>query len=275
LVCLTDLSDVSRETFWRFLPAMGAGVGPCFHVKRIGKKARRKAADPEEIAAEVRGRLAPALGAIGVIGKNSEFLNRIERFAALLALWGPRMNLTAHPEDPEEIVFHVFDSIIPVSLAVSSKILRLGPWFDRERRFLDVGSGAGFPGLVIAAAINVQVTLVEARRKRATFLSEAIVEMGLRNARVESARAEAFDVSGGFDLVTARAVGSPVEMFKLAGRALHPGGVLMLYVSASQNFDAYADAALASGLVDASITGYDLRHGKQVMNRAVATWRKR
>jgi 16S rRNA (guanine527-N7)-methyltransferase len=275
LVCLTDLSDVSRETFWRFLPAMGAGAGPCFHVKRIGKKARRKAADPEEIAAEVRGRLAPALGAIGVIGKNSEFLNRIERFAALLALWGPRMNLTAHPEDPEEIVFHVFDSIIPVSLAVSSKILRLGPWFDRERRFLDVGSGAGFPGLVIAAAINAQVTLVEARRKRATFLNEAIVDMGLRNARVESARAEALDVSGGFDLVTARAVGSPVEMFKLAGRALHPGGVLMLYVSASQNFDAYADAALASGLVDASITGYDLRHGKQVMNRAVATWRKR
>ena len=246
-----------------------------FHVKRSAKKAKRNLVDPEEIAAGVRGRLAPALGAIGVIGRDSEFLNRIERFAALLALWGPKMNLTAHPEDPEEIVFHVFDSIIPVSLAVSSKILRLGPGFDRERRFLDVGSGAGFPGLVIAAAINAQVILVEARRKRATFLNEAIVEMGLRNARVELARVESLDLSDGFDLVTARAVGSPVEMFKLAGRALHPGGVLMLYVSASQNFDAYADAAHASGLVDASITGYDLRHGKQVVNRAVATWRRR
>jgi 16S rRNA (guanine527-N7)-methyltransferase len=246
-----------------------------FHVKRSTKKATKKAADPEKIAVEVRARLAPALGAIGVIAKNSEFLDRIERFAAMLALWGPKMNLTAHPQDPDEIVFHVFDSIIPVSLAVSSKILRLGPGFDRERRFLDVGSGAGFPGLVIAAAINAQVTLVESRRKRASFLNEAIVEMGLRNARVESARAESLDVRAGFDLVTARAVGSPVEMFKLAGRGLHPGGVLMLYVSASQNFDAEADAARASGLVDPLITGYDLRHRKQLMSRAVATWTKR
>ena len=138
-----------------------------------------------------------------------------------------------------------------------------------------IGSGAGFPGLVIAAAINAQVTLVEARRKRATFLNEAIIEMGLRNAHVETMRAESLDVRDGFDLMTARAVGSPVEMFKLAGRALHPGGVLMLYVSAAQNFDATRDAARAAGLVDESVAGYDLRHGKEVMNRAVATWVRR
>ena len=245
-----------------------------FHVKRSVKKARKKPLNPEEIAAEVRARLGPALSAIGVISKNSEFLDRIERFAATLAVWGPKINLTAHPSDPDEIVFHIFDSIIPVSLVVSSKILRLGG-FDRERRFLDIGSGAGFPGLVIAAAINAQVTLVEARRKRATFLNEAIIEMGLRNAHVETMRAESLDVGNGFDLITARAVGSVSEMFKLAGRALHPGGVLMLYVSAAQNFEAEADAARAAGLVDPSISGYDLRHGREVANRAVATWRRR
>jgi len=253
---------------------MGAGAGPCFHVRRSIKKGKKKAGNPEQIAAEVRARLAPALSAIGVISKNSEFLDRIERFAATLALWGPKINLTAHPTDPDEIVFHVFDSIIPISLAVSSKILRLGG-FDRERRFLDVGSGAGFPGLVIAAAINAQVTLVESRRKRATFLGEAIIEMGLRNAHVETMRAESLDVCAGFDLITARAVGSPAEMFKLAGRALHPGGVLMLYVSSAQTFDGEAEAASAAGLVDASVATYDLRHGKHEMNRAVATWRRR
>jgi 16S rRNA (guanine527-N7)-methyltransferase len=245
-----------------------------FHVKRITKKAKKKAATPEQIAANVRAQLAPALSAIGVISKNSEFLERIERFAATLALWGPKINLTAHPTDPDEIVFHVFDSIIPVSLAVSSKILRLGG-FDRERRFLDIGSGAGFPGLVIASAINAHVSLVESRRKRASFLNEAIIEMGLRNAHVETMRAESLDVSSGFDLITARAVGSPADMFKLAGRALHPGGVLMLYASAIQNFDADAAAAREAGLVDASVAGYDLRHGKEVMNRTVATWRRR
>ena len=245
-----------------------------FHVKRLVKKIRKKAASPDEIGAEVRAQLAPAISAIGVIAKNSEFLDRIERLAATLALWGPKINLTAHPKDPGEIVFHVFDSIIPVSIAVSSKILRLSARLDRERRFLDIGSGAGFPGLVIAAAINAQVTLVEARRKRATFLSEAAVEMGLRNVRVVCGRAESLDVSDGFDLVTARAVGNPVGIFEIAGRALHPGGVLMLYASAEQKFDdnENAGAAAAAGLVDPSVAGYDLRHGRHLMSRAVATW---
>src|SRR6267154_2069985 len=241
-----------------------------FHVKHTKKKAKKKAANPEQIAANVRAQLAPALSAIGVIAKNSDFLDRIERFAATLALWGPKINLTAHPTDPDEIVFHVFDSIIPVSLVVNSKILRLGG-FDRERRFLDIGSGAGFPGLVIASAINAHVILVESRRKRASFLNEAIIEMGLRNAHVETMRAESLDVRSGFDLMTARAVGSPADMFKLAGRALHPGGVLMLYVSAAQNFD----ATRAAALVDESVAGYDLRHGREVTNRAVATWVRR
>jgi 16S rRNA (guanine527-N7)-methyltransferase len=241
-------------------------------VKRLAKKTRKKLASPDEIAAQVRAQLAPAISAIGVIAKNSEFLNRIERLAATLALWGPKINLTAHPSDPDEIVFHVFDSIIPISIAVSSKILRLSARLDRERRFLDIGSGAGFPGLVIAAAINAQVTLVEARRKRATFLSEAAVEMGLRNVRVECARAESLDVSDGFDLVTARAVGNHRGIFEIAGRGLHPGGVLMLYASAEQKFDDDAGAAAAAGLVDPSIAGYDLRHGRKMMSRAVATW---
>ena len=243
-------------------------------MKRLVKKIRKKAASPDEIGAEVRAQLAPAISAIGVIAKNSEFLDRIERLAATLALWGPKINLTAHPKDPGEIVFHVFDSIIPVSIAVSSKILRLSARLDRERRFLDIGSGAGFPGLVIAAAINAQVTLVEARRKRATFLSEAAVEMGLRNVRVVCGRAESLDVSDGFDLVTARAVGNPVGIFEIAGRALHPGGVLMLYASAEQKFDdnENAGAAAAARLVDPSVAGYDLRHGRHLMSRAVATW---
>ncbi len=241
-------------------------------MKRSAKKTRKKRRSPDEVAAAVRAQLAPAISAIGVIAKNSEFLDRIERLAATLALWGPKINLTAHPEDPDEIVFHVFDSIIPVSIAVSAKILRLSARLDRERRFLDIGSGAGFPGLVIAAAINAQVTLVEARRKRATFLSEAAVEMGLRNVRVQCGRAESLDVSDGFDLVTARAVGNHRGIFEIAGRALHPGGVLMLYASAEQKFDDDAGAAAAAGLIDPSVAGYDLRHGRQMMSRAVATW---
>ena len=129
------------------------------------------------------------------------------------------------------------------------KILRLA----RTHRFLDIGSGAGFPGLVIAAAINANVTLVEARRKRATYLTETAIEMGLHNVRVECARAESLDVRDGYDVVTSRAVGNPGMLFEIAGRALGVEGVLMLYVSADQKFDEGTEAAAnKAGLFDGS-----------------------
>jgi 16S rRNA (guanine527-N7)-methyltransferase len=242
--------------------------------KRTVKAApRKKVLTPEQIAAQVREQLAPAIAPLGVVANTHEFLGRIERMAAMLAVWGPKINLTAHPRDPDEIVFHVFDSIIPVSIAASAKILRLA----RTHRMVDIGSGAGFPGLVIAAAINASVTLVEARRKRATFLSEAAVEMGLKNVRVECMRAESLELHEEYDLITSRAVGNPGGLFEIAGRGLHrEGGVMMLYVSADQKFDEEAKAkAAAAGLYDEAVSGYDLRHGKQVMRRAVATWTRR
>jgi len=233
--------------------------------------AKKKALTPEAIAAAVRAQLAPAIAPLGVVSNTVQFLNRIERMAAMIAVWGPKINLTAHPQDPDEIVFHMFDSIIPISLAVSAKILRL----DRAHRFLDIGSGAGFPGLVIAAACNAQVTLIEARRKRATFLTEAAIEMGLQNVRVECVRAESFDVRDGFEVITSRAVGVTPEIFKIAGQGLHLGGILMLYVSADQKFDEASEAAAhASGFSDGVLGVYDLRHGRAVFNRAVATWKR-
>jgi len=233
---------------------------------------RKKVLTPEQIAAAVRAQLAPAIAPLGVVANTVQFLDRIERMAATLAVWGPKINLTAHPLDPAEIVFHVFDSIIPISLAASLKILRLG----RTHRFLDIGSGAGFPGLVIAAAINVNVTLVEARRKRATYLTEAAVEMGLQNVRVECTRVEALDVRDGYDVVTSRAVGNPAILFEIAGRALRLEGVLMLYVSADQKFDNDALAvASRAGLSDGTRSFYDLGHDRLAFHRAAATWIRR
>jgi len=241
--------------------------------KRASKVSpKKKILTPEQIAAKVRAQLAPAIAPLGVVANTHEFLGRIERMASTLAVWGPKINLTAHPRNPDEIVFHVFDSIIPVSIASRSKILRL----DRTHRILDIGSGAGFPGLVIAAAISAHVTLVEARRKRATYLSEAVIEMGLKNVRIECMRSESLELRDQFDLITSRAVGDLPALFEIAGRGLHREGVLMLYVSAEQKFDDAAKAkAAAAGLFDGVISGYDLRHGKQLMRRAIATWTRR
>ena len=253
-----------------------------FHVKRKGpektakskpKSSARKALTPEQITSAVRQQLAPAIAPLGVVANTHQFLDRIERMAAILAVWGPKTNLTADPRDPDEIVFHVFDSLIPISIAAGAKVLRL----ERVHRVLDIGSGAGFPGLVIAAAINAHVTLVEARRKRATYLSEAAIEMGLQNVRVECARAESLDLHEQFDLVTSRAVGNPAALIDPAGKALHrEGGVLMLYVGADQKIDDDAKAkAATAGLVEPFVSVYDLRHGRKSVQHAIATWTRR
>src|SRR5579885_2785423 len=110
----------------------------------------------------------------------ARFLQRMERFGAVLALWGARTNLTAKPEDPAEIAFHIADSLMP--LKFMPDILGEG------MRVLDFGSGAGFPGLVLASACDAQFTLAEARQKRASFLKVAAAEMGLDNTEILSAR---------------------------------------------------------------------------------------
>lgn len=93
---------------------------------------------------------------------------------------------------------------------------------------LDLGSGAGLPGLVLAMQRpSVQVVLVEPLQRRATFLTEAVEHLGLRNALVRRARAEELAGKLEVDVVTARAV-APVD--RLAGWALpllRPGGRLL------------------------------------------------
>ena len=164
-----------------------------------------------------------------------DFTPRIEALAATVATWGSKMNLTAHPEDPEEIAFHVIDSLMPVLLAID-RTSGLGGQFERNREILDLGSGAGFPGLVLAATSPAHFTLVESRRKRASFLQVAASEMGLGNVTIEAKRAEQLDFDARYDLVTARAFGDSSEFFALAASALKPGGLAMLYANPSQHF---------------------------------------
>jgi 16S rRNA (guanine527-N7)-methyltransferase len=155
-----------------------------------------------------------------------EFPARIEALASNIMLWGSKMNLTAHPEDPEELAFHLIDSVMPMFLVAGE--------FRSGRTILDLGSGAGFPGLVLAAASPAHFTLVEGRRKRASFLNVAMAEMGLQNVVIENRRAEEIGLEGQYDLVTARAFGDAAAFFDLAARALKRGGLAMLYASPSQ-----------------------------------------
>jgi 16S rRNA (guanine527-N7)-methyltransferase len=200
----------------------------------VKHRAHEVPADPGQIGKSVRTSIEGFLH-VNPNAVDPRFPPRIEKFAIEIARWGHKTNLTAHPEDPEEIVFHVLDSVMPVILAAVEPSILVGQ-FDGNQKILDLGSGAGFPGLILAAATSANFSLVEARRKRASFLQVAAAEMGLENVRIEYQRVEDIGLAKQYDLVTARAFGDSAEFFMLASKALKPGGLAMLYANPAQQF---------------------------------------
>ncbi len=122
-------------------------------------------------------------------------LTRLAAYLAELDVWRRKLNLTGRLT-PEDLVAHALESVLGSSLIVHGA------------RVVDIGSGAGFPGLPLAIAREgIEVTLVEPRAKRCTFLRHIVRTLGLGNVRVIEARIE--DVGGQtFDVATTRAVGN-------------------------------------------------------------------
>ena len=201
------------------------------------------------------------------------FLERIERMSAALALWGARTNLTADASNPAEIAFHIIDSLAPIAFAAGNGRESLDTVLGADGSILDLGSGGGFPGLVLAAAFEARFTLVEARRKRTSYLQVTAQEMELTNVVVERRRASPRTIAGAFDLVTARAFGAFAELFEIAAGALGPGGLLLLYASADKVDDSLAAANRFFG--DRTEWTYPVPHGERVAERTAVLWRRK
>lgn len=141
-------------------------------------------------------------------------------FVDLLRRWNSTYNLTAVRGPDEMLVQHLFDC-----LAV------IGP-LDRElpkqpARLLDVGSGGGLPGVVLAVLMPaLDVTCVDTVGKKAAFIRQAAVELGLRNLHAEHGRVEALR-SAPFDVVTSRAFSSLADFTRLTRPHLAETGVWM------------------------------------------------
>ena len=130
---------------------------------------------------------------------------RLERFAGLLREWNATHNLTGD-DRAEAIVANLVDTLRPLSFV------------ERPDTLLDVGTGAGFPGLILAAAWpGTQSVLCEPRMKRAAFLRFAALELGLENVEVARRRVEEVRHSP-FGLITSRAVSRSGLLLELTRR---------------------------------------------------------
>jgi 16S rRNA (guanine527-N7)-methyltransferase len=109
------------------------------------------------------------------------------------------------------------------SLAVLSRVA-LAP----GTRLLDIGSGAGVPGLPLAVARpDIAVTLLDSHTKKVAFIQQAIGELGLANATAVAARAESYRPAEPFDVVISRAFSDLATFAAAGGPLLVPGGILV------------------------------------------------
>lgn len=138
-----------------------------------------------------------------------ETFERLDLYVRLVEEENARQNLVARSTLPEIWSRHVVDS---------AQLLRFAP--GESSRWLDIGSGAGLPGMVLAIITGAPFTLVEPRRLRAEFLQRCAEEIGLGAVTVMCSKVSA--VTGKFDAITARAVASVGNIFEMAWHLASP-----------------------------------------------------
>ena len=139
---------------------------------------------------------------------------RLEQYLLLLEKWNRVYNLTAIRDRERMVTHHLLDS-----LAILPHV--------RGPRVLDVGSGAGLPGIPLAVADPaLQVTLLDSNHKKVAFMRQAIGELGLGNAAVVAERVESWPTEARFDTIVSRAFAELGEFVASCARLLAPGGVL-------------------------------------------------
>jgi len=138
-------------------------------------------------------------------------------YLALMAKWNKTYNLTAVRDPLAMVSHHLLDSLV---------VLPHLP-MPAGGALADAGSGAGLPGIPLAIARpDWRVVLAEANQKKAAFLRQAAIELGLRNANVHEGRVEAWQPAEGFAVVISRAFARLAEFARACAHLLAVGGSL-------------------------------------------------
>lgn len=145
---------------------------------------------------------------------------QLARHATELLRWNRKTNLTSITDPADVAVKHVLDSLAPLPLIPSGA------------RLLDIGSGGGFPGLVLKIANpHLSITLVDAVRKKVSFLNHVIRTLGLKDIQARHSRVEALakipPYTHGFDVIVCRALCALEAFVSMALPLLAPAGTLI------------------------------------------------
>jgi len=161
------------------------------------------------------------------IALESETIIKLEKFASLLHEWNQIHNLTG-AKTIDAIYVNIVDSLFPLT------------FIEKPKTLLDVGTGAGFPGLVLAIALPyVKVVLSEPLKKRVSFLKYAAMDLGLPNVSVEAKRVEKVEHEP-FEMISSRAVTNTKLLLDLT-KEISDRQTEYLFYKGSRVFDEVAD----------------------------------
>ena len=163
--------------------------------------------------AELDRRLEKGVAELG-LSLGREGRSKLLQYLALLEKWNQVYNLTAIRGREKMVSGHLLDCLAVIPYLTGT-------------RLLDIGSGAGFPGIPVAVARpDIQVVLLDSNHKKAAFLRQAVTELQLKNATVVCERVEAWRAAEKFDCIISRAFAELAEFIALTKHLLAPGGVL-------------------------------------------------
>ena len=158
---------------------------------------------------------------LATLGQPAPLRDPLLAFLHLLEKWNAAYNLTAVREPENMITHHLLDSLVVMPYLHGS-------------RMVDVGAGAGIPGIPLALACpDFEFVLLDSNAKKTRFITQAINELGLSNVSVERARAEDYRPARPFDTVISRAFASLAEMLDMTQ---HLGASDGLYLAMKGNY---------------------------------------
>lgn len=178
---------------------------------------------------------------------SDQIVSRFEQYLNLLVKWNRKINLTAEKSAIEILHRHVFDSI---------QFLR---FIEPGYRVLDVGSGAGFPGIPLKIIFpELQLVVVESQRKRCSFLESVVRDLAMGQVEVINSRAEDMSEAENsqFNAVVFRAVTDSLACLQLGERFLPSGGKVVLKKNPGENLRELVSNSMFSLREEKIITSY-------------------